>query len=79
MFLPSRAIPNAVPALTENFSKNCSVLPFNGMLKIVWLNFESDEYHVRVAKTMDEDREVVEVRFEHATERDGVEAYRKRK
>lgn len=43
------------------------------------VNFESDEFHVRTAKTLKEDEELIQAGFEYVTERDGVKIYRKRK
>jgi hypothetical protein len=43
------------------------------------INFESDEFHVRVAKNLEEDKELVEAGFDYVTERDGAKIYRKRK
>ncbi|MEA2090074.1 MAG: site-specific integrase [Thermoproteota archaeon] len=43
------------------------------------VNFEGDEYHVRTAKTLKEDEELLKAGFEYVTERDGVKIYRKRK
>ncbi|MFB0501999.1 MAG: tyrosine-type recombinase/integrase [Candidatus Bathyarchaeia archaeon] len=43
------------------------------------INFESDEFHVRVAKHLEEDKELIEAGFEFVTERQGVKIYRKRK
>jgi len=43
------------------------------------VNFEGDEYHVRTAKTLKEDEELLMAGFEYVTERDGVKIYRKRK
>jgi len=43
------------------------------------ISFESDEYHVRTAKTIKEDEELTEAGFEYVTDRDGFKIYRKRK
>lgn len=43
------------------------------------VNFEGDEYTIRVAKTLKEDEELLKSGFEYVTERDGVKIYRKRK
>ena len=43
------------------------------------MSFESDEFHVRVAKSIKEDEELIEAGFEYITERDEVKLYRKRK
>jgi len=45
----------------------------------VFDSFESDEYHVRTAKTIKEDEELIEAGFEYVTDRDGFKIYRKRK
>jgi len=36
------------------------------------VKFECDEYHVRVAKTVEEDKKLIEAGFEYVTEREGV-------
>jgi hypothetical protein len=43
------------------------------------INFESDEFHVRGAKHLEEDKELIEAGFQYVTEREGVKIYRKRK
>ena len=43
------------------------------------VNFEGDEFHVRVAKTLKQDKELIQAGFEYVTERDGAKIYRKRK
>ncbi len=43
------------------------------------VNFEGDEYTVRVAKTLKEDEELLKAGFEYVTERDGIKIYRKRR
>ena len=43
------------------------------------VNFESDKYHVKAAKNVKEDKELIEAGFEYITERDSVKIYRKRK
>ena len=43
------------------------------------VSFESDDYHVRIAKTLKEDEELLKAGFEYVTERDGIKIYRKRK
>lgn len=43
------------------------------------VTFESDDFHVRVAKNLEEDKELVEAGFEYVTEREGAKIYRKRK
>lgn len=40
---------------------------------------KSDEFTVRVAQSVKEDKELIEAGFEYVTERDGVKLYRKRK
>lgn len=42
-------------------------------------NFESNDFHVRVANNLEEDKELIEAGFEYVTEREGVKIYRKRK
>ncbi len=51
----------------------------NTLIYTQLINFESDEFHVRVAKNLKEDEELIEAGFEYVTERDGVKIYRKRK
>ncbi len=51
----------------------------NTLIYTQLINFESDEFHVRVAKNLEEDKELVEAGFEYVTERDGAKIYRKRK
>jgi len=43
------------------------------------VNFESNEYHVATAKTLEEACKLVEVGFEYVTEMDGIKIFRKRK
>jgi len=43
------------------------------------VNFESDQYHVKIAKGIKEDEELIAAGFEYVTERDGIKIYRKRK
>jgi integrase len=43
------------------------------------VNFESEEYHVRISKTIEEDKELLEEGFEYVTDREGLNSYRKRK
>ena len=43
------------------------------------VNFESDDYHVKTAKNVREDEELIAVGFEYVTERDGTKIYCKRK
>lgn len=43
------------------------------------VSFESDEFHVRTAKTLKEDEELIQAGFEYVTQRDEVKIYRKRK
>lgn len=40
---------------------------------------ESDEYICKVAKNLDEAKELIELGFEYVTEMDGVKLFRKRK
>jgi hypothetical protein len=51
----------------------------NTLIYTQLINLESDEFHVRVAKTLEEDKELIKAGFEYVTERDGVKVYRKRK
>ena len=43
------------------------------------VNFESDEFHVRTAKTLEEACELAKAGFDYFTEVDGVQIFRKRK
>ena len=43
------------------------------------VQFENDEYHSAVAKTIDEARQLVEGGFDYVTDIDGVKLFRKRK
>ena len=43
------------------------------------VNFESDEFHVRVAKTIEEACELAKAGFDYFTEIEGVQIFRKRK
>ena len=43
------------------------------------VNFESDEYHSAVAKTIEEARKLIEAGFEYVCDVDGVKLFRKRR
>jgi len=43
------------------------------------VNFEGDEYHVKTAKALKEDEELLMAGFEYVTDRDRIKIYRKRK
>ena len=43
------------------------------------VDFQDDEYTVRVAHTIEEDKQLIEAGFEYVTERDGFKIYRKRR
>lgn len=47
--------------------------------RAIYGELRDDEFTVRVAKTLEEDRELIEVGFEYVTERKGAKIYRKRK
>jgi integrase len=49
------------------------------MLYTQLVNFESDDYHVKIAKNIKEDEELISAGFEYVTEREGAKIYRKRK
>jgi integrase len=49
------------------------------MLYTQLVSFESDDYHVKTARSLKEDEELVSAGFEYVTEREGVKIYRKRK
>ena len=51
----------------------------NTLLYTQLVNFESNEYHVATAKTVEEACRLVEVGFEYVTEMDGIKIFRKRK
>lgn len=51
----------------------------NTLLYTQLVNFESNEYHVATAKTLEEACKLVEVGFEYVTEMDGIKIFRKRK
>lgn len=43
------------------------------------VDFEGDEHHTTIAKSLKEDEELLKGGFEYVTERDGAKIYRKRK
>ncbi len=43
------------------------------------VNFEDDNYHTSIAKTIKEDEELLKAGLEYVTEREGIKNYRKRK
>ncbi len=43
------------------------------------IDVRSNEYHIRVAKTIDEAKELLEVGFENVTDMDDIKLFRKRK
>lgn len=51
----------------------------NALVYTYLVDFGDDEYIVRVAHTIEEDKQLVEAGFEYGTERDGYKIYRKRK
>ena len=51
----------------------------NTLIYTQLISFESDEYHVKTAKTLQEACELAEVGFEYFTTIDGVQVFRKRK
>jgi len=51
----------------------------NTLIYIQLVNFETDEYVAKVAKTLDEACQLVEAGFEYVTEMDGAKIFRKRK
>lgn len=51
----------------------------NTLIYTQLITFESDDFHVRVAKNLEEDKKLIEDGFEYVTEREGVKIYRKRK
>jgi hypothetical protein len=53
---------------------------------VIYINLEqtyfratNEEFTVRVASTIEEDKELIEAGFEYVTDRDGLKIYRKRK
>jgi len=46
---------------------------------IALLDFESDDYYVKTAKSLGEDEGLVPAGFEYVTEREDLKIYRKRK
>ena len=43
------------------------------------ISFENDDYHIKVSKSLDEDKELLKNGFEYVTDRDDYKLYRKRK
>jgi hypothetical protein len=43
------------------------------------VNFENDDYHVKVARTLEEACELVEAGFEYVTDMEGKKIFRKRR
>jgi hypothetical protein len=43
------------------------------------VDFEDDDYVVKVAENVEEDKELIEAGFEYVTDRDCLKIYRKRK
>ncbi len=43
------------------------------------MGFLNDEFHVKVAKSVQEAKQLLEVGFEYVTEMEGVKLFRKRK
>ncbi|UCE57813.1 MAG: site-specific integrase [Candidatus Bathyarchaeota archaeon] len=51
----------------------------NTMLYTQLIHFEGDEYHVKVAKTLEEVKELLTAGFEYVKDHDGISVFRKRK
>jgi hypothetical protein len=51
----------------------------NTLLYTQLVNFETDEYHSAVAKTVEEACKLIEEGFEYVCDMDGVKLFRKRK
>jgi len=51
----------------------------NTLIYTQLISFENYDFHVKVAKTLKEDKELIEAGFEYVTERDDLKIYRKRK
>ena len=49
------------------------------MIYMHLINFESNEFIVKTASTLEEDEELIKAGFEYVTERNGIKIYRKRK
>ena len=53
---------------------------------LIYINFEKalfrnadDEYHVKIAQTLEEATKLLEVRFEYVTDMEGAKLFKKRK
>jgi hypothetical protein len=51
----------------------------NTLIYTQLVDFGNDEYTVKVAHNIEEDKELIESGFQYVTERDGFKIYRKRK
>ena len=51
----------------------------NTLIYTQLVNFESNEYHVRVAKTLEEASELAKAGFDYFTTMDNIQVVRKRK
>ena len=51
----------------------------NTLIYTQLISFENDDFHVKVAKTLKEDKELIEAGFEYVTDMDGFKLFRKRK
>lgn len=51
----------------------------NTLIYTQLISFENDEFHVRVEKHLEADKELIEADFEYVTERDEAKIYRKHK
>ncbi|MDH5494831.1 MAG: site-specific integrase, partial [Candidatus Bathyarchaeota archaeon] len=51
----------------------------NTLIYTQLINFESDEFHVKTAKTVDEACKLVEAGFDYVTTMDNCQIFRKRK
>ena len=56
-----------------------STMVYIDIEKAIYGSGRDDDYTVRVAKTIKEDKELIEAGFEHVTDRDNMKIYRKRK
>ena len=51
----------------------------NTLIYTQLVDFQDDNYVVKVAENVEEDKELIEAGFEYVTDRDGLKIYRKRK
>lgn len=61
------------------FRKNLILIPDERKGYTQLVQFENDEFHSAVAKTIEEARQLVEGGFDYVTDIEGVKLFRKRK